>query len=213
MPSTFDLLVVPGVTVDKWSRVWAQRQTAQLRLVPAEAADAARLLLSAQADAGLVRLPVDQDAFHAIPLYTETTVVVVPRDHLLSAADEVIVADLADETLVIPSDDVLAWPEPPAQVSSHRPSTTAAAVELVAANVGILVVPQSLARLYHRRDLTYRTVTGAPTSSVALAWPRDGHNDLVEQMIGIVRGRTENSTRGQAGRVALPGKPTPRRGR
>ena len=81
----------------------------QLRLVPAEAADAAGLLLSAQADAGLVRLPVDQDAFHAIPLYTETTVVVVPRDHLLAAADEVTVADLADETLVIPSDDVLAW--------------------------------------------------------------------------------------------------------
>jgi len=217
MPSTFDLLVVPGVTVDKWSRVWAQRQTAQLRLVPAEAAEAAGLLLSAQADAGLVRLPVDQDAFHAIPLYTETTVVVVPRDHLLSAADEVIVADLADETMVIPSDDVLAWPEPPAPVFSHRPSTTAAAVELVAANVGVLVVPQSLARLYHRRDLTYRMVTGAPTSSVALAWPRDGHNDLVEEMIGIVRGRTENSTRGQADRVALRGKPapkrTPRRGR
>ena len=80
MPSTFDLLVVPGVTVDKWSRVWAQRQTARLRLVPAEAADAAGLLLSAQADAGLVRLPVDQDALHAIPLYTETTVVVIPRD-------------------------------------------------------------------------------------------------------------------------------------
>lgn len=211
MSSTFDLLVVPGVTVDKWSRVWAQRQKAQLRLVPAEAADAPRLLLSAQADAGLVRLPVDRDAFHAIPLYTETTVVVVPRDHLLSAADEVIVADLADETMVIPSDDVLTWPELPAPVFSHRPSTTAAAVELVAANVGVLVVPQSLARLYHRRDLTYRTVTGAPTSSVALAWPRDADNDLIEEMIGIVRGRTENSTRGQADRAALRGKPAPKR--
>ncbi len=217
MPSTFNLLVVPGVTVDKWSRVWAQRQKAQLRLVPAQAADAAALLLSAQADAGLVRLPVDPDAFHAIPLYTETTVVIVPRDHLLSAADELIVADLAGQTMVIPSDDVLIWPELPAPVFSHRPSTTAAAVELVAADVGILVVPQSLARLYHRRDLTYRTVTGAPTSSVALAWPRDGHNDLVEEMIGIVRGRTDNSTRGQADRVVPRGKPapkrTPRRGR
>ena len=75
-------------------------------------------------------------------------------------------------------------------------------MELVAASVGVLVVPQSLARLYHRRDLTYRVVTDAPTSSVALAWPRDGHNDLVEEMIGIVRGRTANSTRGQADRVA-----------
>jgi len=81
-----------------------------------------------------------------------------------------------------------------------RTATTAEAVEWVAAGVGLLVVPQSLARLYHRRDLRYRTVTDAPQSSVALSWPRDGHSDLVEEMIGIVRGRTVNSTRGRPGR-------------
>ena len=211
MPSTFGLLVVPGVTVDKWSRLWAERQAVPLRLVSAEAAEAAGMLLSAQADAGLVRLPIDQEVLHAIPLYTETTVVVVPRDHLIAAAEEVTVADLADETLVIPADDVLTWADLPAAVLGHRPSTTAAAVELVAAGVGVLVVPQALARLYHRRDLTYRPVTDAPTSSVALAWPRDGHSDLIEEMIGIVRGRTANSTRGKAGGVAVRGVPEPKR--
>jgi hypothetical protein len=40
-------------------------------------------------------------------------------------------------------------------------------------------------------------VTDAPTSSVGLAWVRDRHTDLVEEMIGIVRGRTANSTRGR----------------
>jgi DNA-binding transcriptional LysR family regulator len=207
----FRLLVVPGVTVDKWSRLWAQRQAAELRLVPAEAAEAAGLLLSEQADAGLVRLPVDQEALHAIALYTETTVAVVPRDHLIAAADEVTLADLAGEILVTPADDVLAWTDPPGAVLADRPATTAAAVELVAASVGVLVVPQSLARLYHRRDLTYRPVAGAPTSSVALAWPRDGHNDLVEEMIGIVRGRTPNSTRGRTDGAAVRMRPTPKR--
>jgi DNA-binding transcriptional LysR family regulator len=213
VPSTFSLLVVPGVTVDKWSRLWAERQrSVGLRLVPAEAADAAGLLISAQVDAGLVRLPVDKDAFNAIPLYTETTVVVVPRDHLITAAEEVTLEDLADETLVLPSDDVLTWTQPPAPVLGHRPATTAAAVELVAASVGLLVVPQSLARLYHRRDLTYRVVTDAPTSSIALAWLRDGHTDLVEEMIGIVRGRTANSTRGKAdGITAARDQPAPKR--
>jgi hypothetical protein len=57
-------------------------------------------------------------------------------------------------------------------------------------------VPQSLASLHHRRDLAHRPVTDAPTSSVGLVWRRDAHTDLVEQMIGIVRGRTVNSTRG-----------------
>ncbi|MBV1855990.1 LysR family transcriptional regulator [Catellatospora sp. NEAU-YM18] len=178
--------------------MWSERlPDVELEQVPVEAAEAAARLT--QADAGLVRLPVDQDAFHAIPLYTETTVVVFPIEHLLAAAEEVTLADLADETLTQPLDDVLTWTDPSAvTVTTERPDTTAEAVELVAASVGVLVVPQSLARAYHRRDLTYRVVTDAPTSSVGLAWRRDADNALVEEMIGIVRGRTANSTRGRA---------------
>jgi DNA-binding transcriptional LysR family regulator len=191
----FRLVIVPGVTVNKWTRTWAERVPAvHLRLVPTEAA-AAAALLSTGADAGLLRLPVDRDTFHAVPLYTETTVVVVPRDHLVSAADEVTMADLADETLLRPLDDVLFEADDPA---GDRPASTAAAIALVAAEVGVLVVPQSLARAHHRRDVTHRVVTDAPTSSVGLVWPRDRHTDLVEEMIGIVRGRTANSTRGRA---------------
>ncbi len=205
-PTTFRLLVVPGVTVDRWSRTWAQRVPGvDLVLVPAGDAEPGALLSTA-ADAALVRLPVDLDTCHAITLYTEVTVVVVPRDHLLTAADEVTVADLVDETLLRPRDDVLDWtgrPVPAATASSgashdaQRPATTAEAVECVAAGLGVLVVPQSLARAYHRRDLTHRVVSDAPTSSVALAWRRDRYTALVEEMIGIVRGRTANSTRGQ----------------
>jgi hypothetical protein len=40
-------------------------------------------------------------------------------------------------------------------------------------------------------------VTDAPVSTVALAWRKDGYTDLVEEMIGIVRGRTAHSTRGR----------------
>lgn len=68
----------------------------------------------------------------------------------------------------------------------------------MAAGVGLLVVPQSLARLHHRRDLTYRPVVDAPQSSVALAWPQEATTDLVDDFIGVVRGRTVNSTRGRS---------------
>ena len=201
MESTFRLAVVPGVVIDRWARTWAERRPGtRLELVPAEAADAPGLM-PAEADAGLVRLPVDRDALHAIPLYTEASVVIIPRDHVLNAADEVTLAEAGElgDPLLRPVDDVLAWETPPPE-GLERPETTPAAVEWVAAGVGLLVVPQSLARLYHRRDLQYRTVTDAPQSSVALAWPRDGHSELVEEMIGIVRGRTVNSTRGRPGR-------------
>ncbi|MFH0179766.1 LysR substrate-binding domain-containing protein, partial [Streptomyces cacaoi] len=78
------------------------------------------------------------------------------------------------------------------------------AIELVAANIGVLVVPQSLARLHHRKDLTYRTIVDAPRSDIALAWPEDATTELVEDFIGIVRGRTVNSTRGRAQQAPAP---------
>ncbi|WP_031033975.1 LysR substrate-binding domain-containing protein [Streptomyces sp. NRRL F-5650] len=197
-PPSFRLAYVPGVTPDKWGRIWNERlPDVPLSLTQVPAAEAGGVLLGRDADAGLVRLPVDRTLLSAIPLYTETTVVLIPRDHLVTAADEVTVEDLADEIVLHPLDDVLGWERPPGRPALERPATTADAVELVAAGIGVLLVPLSLARLHHRKDLTYRTVTDAPESSVALSWPEDAHTDRVEDFIGIVRGRTVNSTRGR----------------
>jgi hypothetical protein len=53
----------------------------------------------------------------------------------------------------------------------------------------------SLARLHHRRDVEYRPLRGGPLSAVALAWPRDRDSDDIQTFVGIVRGRTANSSR------------------
>jgi len=202
------------VTPAKWVRIWNERfPDVPLTLHAATAAEAPGLLRDGGADAGFVRLPVDREFFSAIPLYTEATVVVVPKDHVISAVDEVTMEDLADEVVFHPLDDVLGWERPPGQPGFERPATTADAVELVAANVGLLVVPQSLARLHHRKDLTYRTLADAPQSSVALSWPQEATTDLVEDFIGVVRGRTVNSTRGRTASQAPAAKEQPRRKR
>jgi len=196
-PSSFRLGYVPGVTPAKWVRIWAERfPRVRLELIPVAADDAAALVRRGEADAVLLRLPIDRDGLHAIPLYVEQTVVVVPKDHLVTAADDVTTEDLADDLTLYPLDDVLGWDRPPGRVIDERPATTADAVALVAMGTGVLVVPQSLARLHHRKDLTYRPLTDAPESQVALTWPQDDASELVEQFIGIVRGRTVNSTRG-----------------
>ncbi|MFE7895818.1 LysR family substrate-binding domain-containing protein [Streptomyces sp. NPDC057412] len=213
-PSSFRLAYVPGVTPAKWVRIWNERfPDVPLTLHAATAAEAPELLRDGGADAGFVRLPVDREFFSAIPLYTEATVVVVPKDHVISAVYEVTLEDLADEVVFHPLDDVLGWERPPGQPGFERPATTADAVELVAANVGLLVVPQSLARLHHRKDLTYRTLADAPQSSVALSWPQEATTDLVEDFIGVVRGRTVNSTRGRTTSQAPAAKEQPRRKR
>ncbi|WP_405578084.1 LysR family transcriptional regulator substrate-binding protein [Streptomyces sp. NBC_01190] len=201
VPPSFRLAYVPGVTPAKWVRIWQERLPAvPLTLVAVPAAEVAQSLRDGDADAALLRLPVDRTEFSAIPLYTETTVVVVPKDHVVAAVEEVATEDLADEIVLRPLDDTLEWVRPPGQPAKERPATTADAFELVAAGVGLLVVPQSLARLHHRRDLTYRPLVKSaesPESHVALSWPQDETTDLVEQFIGIVRGRTVNSTRGR----------------
>ncbi|MFJ7586586.1 LysR substrate-binding domain-containing protein [Streptomyces sp. NPDC097617] len=211
VPHSFRLAYVPGVTPSKWVRIWNERlPDVPLTLVAVSPTEAFGVLRAGGADAGFVRLPVDRTDLSAIPLYTETTVVVVPKDHLVAAADEVSTEDLADEIVFHPLDDTLEWEQLPGKPAIERPETTADAIELVAAGVGVLVVPQSLARLHHRKDLTYRPVSDAPASRVALSWPQEETTDLVEEFIGIVRGRTVNSTRG---RTPTPPQPKTKRKR
>jgi len=197
--SSLTLGYVPGGTPAKWARIWAQRHPeVPLTLRAVAAADAAAEVRAGTVDVALLRLPADTSALAVIPLYEETTVAVVPTDHLLSAADEVTSADLDGEPILLPLDDVVAWTDAPGISINHRPETTEDAIELVAAGIGALIVPQSLARLYHRRDLTYRPIADAPTCLVALAFPEGPQSALVEEFTGIVRGRKPGSSRGPA---------------
>ena len=188
---------VPGGTPAKWERIWVERNPeTPLRLRTVSAADAPEDVRAGRVDVALLRLPADTLGLAVIPLYEETTVAVVPTDHLLAAADEVTFADLDGEPTVLPLDDVVAWASAPGVPIDHRPETTLAATELVAAGLGVLIVPQSLARLYHRRDLTYRAIAGAPPCPVALAFPEGPQSAMLEEFIGIVRGRKPGSSRG-----------------
>jgi DNA-binding transcriptional LysR family regulator len=216
----FRLAYVPGVTPGKWAGVWAERvREVPLRLVQTPAAEIVPLLRDGGVDAAFVRLPVDRAALHVIPLYLETTVVVVPKDHAVAAVEEVELADLVDEDVFEPLDDVLAWDDRPGQRAFTRPETTAHAIELVASGTGVVLLPQSLARLHHRKDLTYRPVNDAPQSQIGLAWLDAVTTDLMEELIGIVRGRTPNSSRGRkpqqqpTGKKPPPKRSTPRRRR
>ena len=187
------------MTPAKWARTWAQRHPeVPLQLHAVAAADAADALRAGTVDVALLRPPADTSGLAVIPLYEETTVVVVPADHLLTAVDAVTAADLDGEPILVPLDDVVAWAGAPGIPVEHRPETTRDATELVAAGIGALIVPQSLARLHHRKDLTYRPITDAPTCPVALAVPDGQQPALVEEFIGIVRGRKPSSSRGQA---------------
>lgn len=198
-PLSLTLGYVPGATPAKWARIWTERHGGvPLELRSVAAAAAADAVRAGAVDVALLRPRGDTSGLSVIPLYEETTVAVVPVDHVLTAADEISAADLDGEPTLLPLDDVVEWVQAPGAPIDHRPETTKDAIELVAAGLGVLVVPQSLARLHHRKDLTYRPIIDAPSCPVALAFPEGPQSELVEEFVGIVRGRTAGSSRGQA---------------
>ena len=192
-----------GVTPDKWARVWAERMPRRpLELRPLQGRDGIALVRGSELDMCFVRLPVDREGLHLIPLYDEQPVVVVSREHPVAAFAEIDVTDLADEHLLQDPDDVPAWREVATEVADGTrfpvpEMTLRQAVESVAADAGIVVLPMSVARIHHRKDVVAVPVTGVPTTKVGLTWLVDNQDDRVQTFIGVVRGRSANSTRGR----------------
>ena len=190
---SFRVGFVTGAMPDRWADAWRKRRREPIELVPVAEEDQERLLRDGTLDMAIVRLPVDRDGLHLVALYDELPVAVMSTEHLLTLAEEVTTTDLADEQLVIPERS--GW-RPTAHQLAWPPMSEREAVETVAAGTGVAVMPMSLARLHHRRDATYRVVTDLPPTGVGLAWLVDRDGELAQAFVGIVRGRTRNSSRG-----------------
>lgn len=184
---------VSGVTVTKWRRIWADRFR-RIDLVVVEVAQSAQrgALADGRVDMCFVRLPLAEDGLHVIPLYEEAPVVVVGKDHPISLFDEVTMADLSDENILDAPD-------------------TDEAIDAVAAGAGVLLVPHSVARSHSRRDLVYRPISDGTPTQIGLAWLTDNPHEMIEEFIGIVRGRTVNSSRSPRTAATAPATPPPAR--
>ena len=184
---------VPGVMPGKWFRRWEDRRhKPALSQYPVRADSWREALTNGEIKACFVRLNwEDQDPsveelrqdFRAVALYEELQVAVLDKDHILTVA----------ETLT--TDELMAESEPQKKPAADEAEM---AVELTAAGVGPVVLPMSVARLHHRKDVTYRELMDAPTIPVVLVWPQDLSDEdeaAVQQFVGIVRGRSANSGR------------------
>ncbi|PFG29265.1 LysR substrate-binding domain-containing protein [Paramicrobacterium agarici] len=198
--SRLRIAFVPGVSPDKWFRIWRERESnAELVPVPLEDSREQRaVIVEGRADMVLARLPIDTTGLHVIPLYAESPVVVAPKGHVVEAADAVELADLTNEHLLQHPGAVPEWREvaPDAVVGPGLDALTPRQlIELVATGAGIAILPLSVARQFDRKDVVRRPVLGVAETRVALCW-REGHDDeLTESFIGVVRGRSAHSTR------------------
>lgn len=187
MAEALTIGVVTGVTPDKWVRVWRERMPrVPLHVQPVDE-DRAVAALGTGVDLVFVRLPLtDPDDLHVIPLWEESPVVVAGRDHPVKAFDAVALTDLADE--------------------EQHPGWSDEVLDLVAAGHGVARMPQSVFRAIGRRDLVARPITDAATTRIGLVWRREAGGPLVDEFIGIVRGRTANSSRSEDAPAPAPSK-------
>lgn len=195
VPASFTIAFVAGVTLTRWTSAWAERQRRiPLAFIATEIANQTTALRAGSADVSFVRLPIDGDGLSVIPLYTETPVVVLPKDHPLADFDSVTLSELHAEDRL---------------EASLSPED---AVELVAAGGGIVILPQSIARLHARKDVVARAVTDAEPTRIAIAWVESNTTPQVEEFVGIVRGRTAASSRAvPTPKTEKPRKETPKK--
>lgn len=178
--------VVPGKWIDRFSERYPQIELSVQRL---DEGDPLSALAADEADVVFVRFapgtnPRDETR-HVIPLYEELEVVCAAKDHDIEYYDESVAeADISGFTRI----DLADYPVAAGGV--------AMAMEVVAAGDSVLRIPQSLARLHARKDVISRVIhDGAPTQ-IGVAWLKDTeHGELIDEFIGVVRGRRANSSR------------------
>lgn len=184
---------VPGVQPDKWLGRWRERRPGvpiSARRVGDPRADLARKAEDDGFDVIFFREPDDAPrsapaGLLRVPLYTETMAVLAEKEHELGAFDSLTAEDLSGERWLDPVDPILATPD-----------EVGAVVDLVAAGVGLVVLPLPYARSLSRRDVVVRPIEGVPATRMGIAWsPEREGDELIDEFVGIVRGRRAGSSR------------------
>ncbi|MGP6173685.1 LysR family transcriptional regulator substrate-binding protein [Corynebacterium sp. A21] len=191
------LSFVTGTEPGKWFERFQER-TRHGRLEAWESEDPLAALIDASAQLALVRLPdhrLDPEQFHVVELYQEEYGVALPRDSELTLITGPVSAeDIAGEIInyQVPDNgevDVVAVRD---------------ALQIVAANVGVVIAPKPLIKVLSKKLVVPRTYSadGIPQTQIALAWRQEGDSDAIQDFVGIAKGRTLNSSRQIAPRLS-----------
>jgi DNA-binding transcriptional LysR family regulator len=159
-------------------------------------------LLEGRMDVGFVRPPVDESRFDVLPVIEEPLVVALPESHPLANQESVSLSSLLHQPFVL-------FPRPLApglydQIISlcHQggfsPNVVQEAIQmqtivsLVAAEIGIAIVPVSLQNL-QRTGVVYKPLQEpTPQAAIALVWRQEETSPTVNRFLAIVRELVED---------------------
>jgi len=143
-------------------------------------------------DISFSRTEVNDDSFASEPAWRDPVVVAVPRGHPLAARRRLELKDLADEEFVmlrLDSSGFARYLNECCVEAGFAPRASQQVVEsqaipsLVAAGLGVALVPASLQRV-HRRGVVYRPLAGrAPRADVYAIRRRDDPSPVVRAFL------------------------------
>nr|WP_245190332.1 LysR family transcriptional regulator [Leucobacter exalbidus] len=199
---------VRGIAPTKWAKRYLVATHTQLQLVPVAAAFSPQKQISPDYDMLLERTAPGAEPEHtgpngsrrALRLYDESIALVVPVDHELAEEAEIHVHDLSLINLLDHPDHAPEWPAPtPWDDPAWKPRNARSALDLVATGAGGMLLPMPLSRhLSSKKAHALLKVVGNPAlaaTTVWATWEIDSDNADMQQLAGILRGRTARSSR------------------
>ena len=168
-----------------------------LRLHELGTTEQLRQLESGRLDVGFVRPRQSRAGLTIEPVFGEPVIVALPDLHPLASAPQLHVADLVGQPLVLltragspglrkalePVTDQLGGEDVIVQEVAEMQTV----IGLVAADVGISLVPESV-RALQRRGVTYRELAdGAPTVELAVAWRAGDDSPVLAAFLALLR--------------------------
>ena len=155
-------------------------------------------LLAGQIDIAFVRLPIDDgDGLVIEPLVEEPTVMVVPAGHPLGRRTSASLRAFAQDSFVLYPrtinprvyDSIIAAFKQAGftPVLGQEAPQISSVIPLVAAGLGVSIVPQSMGRIL-MDGVKYLTIEGqAPRVKICLAYRRDDCNPAVRNFVAVAR--------------------------
>jgi DNA-binding transcriptional LysR family regulator len=141
-----------------------------------------------RADVSYVRQPVNSRGLQVVDLFTEPRVVVLAATHRLSGKESVSITDLIDEHLLQNPDAVPEWRDIATDILHKRPRddrvnsySVEEKLENVARGKGIVVLPESVVRSYHRPGIVTAPITDIGPNHIALAWDATRRSKLIHE--------------------------------
>jgi DNA-binding transcriptional LysR family regulator len=155
-------------------------------------------------DVGLLRPPIEDNAFQLSVIFQEPLVVALPETHPLAAEPEISPPDLALESFIIfprtlaPGlyDQIISF----CQQAGFSPTIVQEAIQmqtiisLVAAGIGVAIVPLSLQNLQRTGVIYKRFNQETPQAAIALIYKPDDTAPAVQKFLEIVQQVTCPST-------------------